>query len=150
MPRDPRDHRPRWAGATVIGTVTRESALDQVGGAPAHAVALNAAQPDEAIRAHAPEGVHRIIEVAFSENVDLDAAVAAPGGVIAASATRRDRPDFPFWPMLFANLTIRLLGSDDFPHEAKRQAAADLTTAAREGALRVATGDPLPLNRIAE
>ena len=113
-------------------------------------MALNQPQPAEAIRAHAPDGVHRIIEVAFSENADLDAAVAAPDGVIAAYATRRDRPDFPFWPMLFANLTIRLLGSDDFPPAAKRQAAADLTTAAREGALSIPSSDPLPLDRIAE
>jgi NADPH2:quinone reductase len=139
-----------WAGATVIGTVTRESDLDQVGAAVAHAVALNQERPDEAIRSYAPDGVHRIIEVAFSENADLDAAVAAPDGVIAAYATRRDRPDFPFWPMLFANLTIRLYGSDDFPPAAKRQAVADLTTAATEGALSIATGDPLPLDHIAE
>jgi NADPH2:quinone reductase len=140
----------RWGGATVIGTVTQESDLDQVGAAVAHAVALNQAQSDEAIRSYAPEGVHRIIEVAFSENADLDAAVAAPDAVIAAYATRRDRPDFPFWPMLFANLTIRLLGSDDFPRAAKRQAAVDLTGAAREGALSIATGDPMPLDHIAE
>jgi NADPH2:quinone reductase len=104
----------------------------------------------EAIRAHAPNGIHRIIKVAFSENADLDAAVAAPNGVIAAYATHRDRLDFSFWPMLFANLTIRLLGSDDFPPVAKRQAAVDLTTAAREGALSIPSGDPLPLDRIAE
>jgi NADPH2:quinone reductase len=140
----------RWAGATVIGTVTRESDLDQVGAAVAHAVALNQEQPGEAIRSYAPEGVHRIIEVAFSENADLDAEVAAPDGVIAAYATRRDRPEFPFWPMLFANLTIRLYGSDDFPRAAKRQAVADLTAAASEGALSIATGDPLPLDNIAE
>jgi NADPH2:quinone reductase len=140
----------RWGGATVIGTVMRERDLDQVDGAVAHAVALSQPQPDEAIRAHAPEGVHRIIEVAFSENADLDAAVAAPDGVIAAYATRRDRPDFPFWPMLFANLTIRLLGSDDFPRTAKHQAAADLTTAARESALSIPIGEPLPLDRIAD
>src|SRR2546430_2917824 len=140
----------RWAGATVIGTVTRGSDLDQVGAAVAHAVALNQERPDEAIRSYAPEGVHRIIEVAFSENADLDAEVAAPDGVIAAYATRRDRPDFPFWPMLFANLTIRLYGSDDFPPAAKRQAIADLTTAASEGALSIATGEPLPLDHIAE
>jgi NADPH2:quinone reductase len=139
-----------WGGATVIGTVTRESDLEQVGAAVAHAVALNQAQPADAIRAHAPDGVQRIIEVAFSENVDLDAAVAAPGGVIAAYATRRDRPDFQFWSMLFANLTIRLLGSDDFPPAAKRQAAVDLTTAAREGALSIPSGDPLPLDRVAD
>jgi NADPH2:quinone reductase len=52
--------------------------------------------------------------------------------------------------MLFANLTIRLLGSDDFPDAAKRQAAVDLTTAAREGALSIPSGDPLPLDDIAE
>ena len=101
--------------------------LDRVDSAVAHAVALDEAQPAEAIRAQAPEGVHRIIEVALSENADLDAAIAAPGGVIAAYATRRDRPDLPFWPMLFANLTIRLLGSDDFPQAAKRLAAVDLS-----------------------
>jgi hypothetical protein len=40
---------------------------------------------------------------------------------IAAYASRQDRPTFPFWPMLFNNTTIRLLGSDDFPSEAKEQ-----------------------------
>jgi NADPH2:quinone reductase len=139
-----------WGGATVIGTVTRSGDLDQLGSAVTYPVALDDEQPAEEIRAHAPEGVHRIIEVAFSDNADLDAAVAAPDGVIAAYASRRDRPDFPFWPMLFANLTIRLLGSDDFPHEAKRQAADDLTTAAREGALSIPIGELLPLHQIAE
>jgi NADPH2:quinone reductase len=52
--------------------------------------------------------------------------------------------------MLFANVTIRLLGSDDFPDAAKREAADDLTAAAREGALAIPIGDPLPLDRIAE
>jgi NADPH:quinone reductase len=70
--------------------------------------------------------------------------------VIAAYATREARPDFDFWPMLFANLTIRLLGSDDFPAAAKQQATADLTTAAQQGALRVPFDEPLPLQRIAE
>src|SRR3954447_1217623 len=140
----------RWGGAMVIGTVTRSSDLEKVGSAVTHAVALDAAQPAQAIRAHAPDGVHRIIEVSLSDNADLDAAVAAPDGVIAAYATRRDRADFPFWPMLFANLTIRLLGSDDFPDEAKRHAAADLTTAAQEGAVSIPIGEPLPLRSIAE
>jgi NADPH2:quinone reductase len=71
------------------------SDLERVDSAVEHAVALDQPQPAEAIRAHAPQGVDRIIEVAFSENADLDAAVAANGGVIAAYATRRDRPEFP-------------------------------------------------------
>ncbi|MGO8861443.1 MAG: NADPH:quinone reductase, partial [Acidimicrobiales bacterium] len=106
--------------------------------------------PAAAIRAHGPDGVDRIIEVAFSDNVDLDAAVAKKQTVIAAYATRHERPDFSFWPMLFNNVTIRLLGSDDFPIEAKRQAAADLTAAASENALSMGIGPLLPLEMIAE
>ena len=133
----------------VIGTVTRERDLNLVNPAVAHTVALDQPDPIDAIRANAPAGVDRIVEVAFSDNADLDDAVAANDAVIAAYATRHDRPEIPFWPMLFANLTIRLLGSDDFPAAAKHQAAADLTTAAREGALSIPIGDPLPLEQIA-
>ncbi len=52
--------------------------------------------------------------------------------------------------MLFNNVTLRLLGSDDFPAEAKRQAARDLTAAAAVGALTVGVGDRYPLDEIAE
>jgi len=54
------------------------------------------------------------------------------------------------WPRTWANVTIRLLGSDDFPLAAKREAASALTTAARDGALSIRTAEPLPLDRIAE
>ena len=139
-----------WAGATVITTVRRTDDLPLLTGAAAsRAVALDTANPAQAIRAHAPDGVDRIVEVAFSDNINLDAAVAANGAVIAAYATRTDRPDFPFWPMLFANLTIRLLGSDDFPLEARQQAATDLTAAACSGQLTIPIADPLPLEETA-
>jgi NADPH:quinone reductase len=140
-----------WAGATVIGTVRLTSDLDRVKSpAVAHTVALDQPEPAAAIRDVAGGGVDRIIEVAFSDNVDLDAAVAKNGTVIAGYASRGDRPDFPFWPMLFDNMTIRLLGSDDFPVTAKEQAAQDLTAAAAEGALSIAIGTPRPLARTAE
>lgn len=140
-----------WGGATVIGTVRRTADLDRVPGRTvAHAVALDGPDPAAAVRAHAPDGVDRVVEVSFSDNVDLDAAVARVGTVLAVYATREDRPDLPFWPMLFDNVTVRLLGSDDFPAAAKQRAAADLTAAARAGALVVAVGRPLPLARAAE
>jgi NADPH2:quinone reductase len=139
------------AGATVIGTVHREHDLASVDHSTlAHAVPLDGHDPGAAIRALAPAGVDRVIEVALSDNIDLDAVVVKNQAVIAAYATRHDRPDLPFWPLLFDNVTIRLLGSDDFPVESKRQAAADLTTAAQEGALSIAIADPLPLERAAE
>ena len=140
----------RWAGATVIGTVVHTGDLEKVEtAAVSHPVALDGADPTAAIREHAPHGVDRIVDVAFSDNADLDAAVVAHDAVIAAYASRVDRPEIPFWPLLFANVTLRLLGSDDFSPEAKQQAAADLTAAARVGALNIPVAPAHPLVEIA-
>ncbi|MDN0193500.1 NADPH:quinone reductase [Streptomyces sp. S.PNR 29] len=141
----------RWGGATVIGTVRRGTELERIDPeVVSHAVALDSGDPAAAIRAHAPGGVDRIIEVALSDNADLDDAVAANGAVIAAYATRDDRTEIPFWTLLFDNVTLRLLASDDFPAEARRQAARDLTAAAAVGALTVDVGDRFPLADIAK
>ncbi|MFD4546224.1 NADPH:quinone reductase [Streptomyces sp. NPDC058466] len=140
----------RWAGATVLATVRRGADLDRVDPAVvSHAVALDQENPAAAIRGYAPQGVDRIIEVALSDNADLDNAVAADDAVIAAYATGAARTEIPFWPLLFRNVTLRLLGSDDFPAEAKRQAARDLTSAAAVGELTVDVGDRYPLEDIA-
>lgn len=138
-----------WGGATVIGTVRSAPAEPAQLPGVASLVALDD-DPAAAILRLAPGGVDRIVEVAFDANADLDAAVIRNLGTIAAFATHTDRPAFPFWPMLFQNTTIRLLGSDDFPPEAKAQAAADLTAAAAAGALEARIGEVLPLDRIAE
>jgi NADPH2:quinone reductase len=141
----------RWGGATVLATVRRSADLTHVDPAVvSHAVALDQDDPAAEIRANAPRGVDRIIEVSLSDNADLDNAVAAVDAVIAAYATRSDRTEIPFWPLLFNNVTLRLLGSDDFPTEAKRQAVRDLTAAAAVGALNIAIGDRYPLEDIAK
>lgn len=134
----------RWGGARVIGTVRSGSGHEDF-----PVVALDD-EPAAGILRLAPEGVDRIVEVAFGANIDLDAAVGRQGTVIAAFASPTDRPDLPFWPLLFANTVIRLLGSDDFPPEAKQRAAEDLTTAASAGALDVPVGRVLDLADIAE
>lgn len=141
----------RWAAATVIGTVRHAEDVDgAVEAGFANIVALDDPEVVAQIRDVAPDGVDRVVEVSLSDNVDLDAAVLRVGGVIAAYASRDDRPSVPFWPMLFDNLTIRLLGSDDFPASAKRIAAADLSRAAGEGALSIPTRDPFPLDAVAD
>jgi NADPH2:quinone reductase len=115
-----------------------------------HAVALDQSDPAGAIRGLAPKGVDRVVEVALSDNADLDAAVVANDAVVAAYATRADRTEIPFWPLLFANVTLRLLGSDDFTADAKQQAARDLTSSAAAGALHIAFGQSYPLHDVAE
>ncbi|WP_226346930.1 NADPH:quinone reductase [Agilicoccus flavus] len=139
----------RRAGALVVGTVRSSGDVPAAAEIVDHVVALDTDDPAGAIRRIAPEGVDRVVEVSLSDNVRLDAAVTALGGVVVAYASRDGEPSIPFWPMLFANLTLRLVGSDDVPVEAKRAAAAELTQAAREGALHVPAVDPLPLADIA-
>jgi NADPH:quinone reductase len=139
----------RWAGATVIGTVRTGAETGQVSPAVADHVVSLESDPAAAIRRLSPDGVDRVVEVALSANADLDAAIARNGAVVAAYASPGDRPALPFWPMLFANVTIRLLGSDDFPREAKDAAARDLSAAAAQSALTVTIAETFPLARIA-
>jgi NADPH:quinone reductase len=139
-----------WGGATVIGTVLRAADLAHVDqSAVPHAVVLSDRDPAAAIREHAPSGVDRIVEVALSDNGELDASVVANHAVIATYFSRADRIDLPFSPLLFANVTVRLLGSDDFSFQAKQNAAHDLTVAAAAGALSVRVGAVFPLTQIA-
>lgn len=141
----------RWGGATVIGTVRRAGDLDRIDPTVLpHTVALDTDDPAAEIRAYAPDGVHRVVEVSLSANADLDNAVTALDAVIAAYGTHADRTELPFWPLLFNNVTLRLLGSDDFPAAAKRQAARALTAAAATGALTVDIADVHPLQDIAK
>lgn len=140
----------RWGGASVIGTVRSRDDLEEAR-ARGHdrVVALDGPDVAGAVRRIAGGPVDRVVEVNFSDNIDLDAAVTANGGVVAAYGTRDDRPNLPFWPMLFENIGIRLLGSDDFPRSAKERAAADLTAAARAGALSFPVLPPMQLEDIA-
>jgi NADPH2:quinone reductase len=140
----------RRAGATVIGTVRAKAEIGHViPGTADHVVSLEA-DPVAAIGELAPGGVNRIVEVALSANANLDVAMVRNGAVIAAYASPDDRAALPFWPMLFANVTIRLLGSDDFPQAAKDAAARDLTAAAADSALSIPVAEVLPLARVAD
>ena len=55
----------------------------------------------------------------------------------------------PYWKLAFADVSLRLLGSDDFPPAVKAEAASELTAALLEGRLRVAIAARLPLDDIA-
>ena len=139
----------RWAGATVIGTLRHGADTTRNdGGTDVPTVALDGDAAD-AIRRLAPAGVDRIVDVDFAGNVELDAAVVANGAVIAAFASHADRPTLPFWPLSFANVTLRLLGSDDFTAQDKQKAGADLTAAAHEGALTIQTAPVFGLEEVA-
>ncbi len=137
-------------GALVLAVVRDPAQQDRARALGAAHVFL-ADDPDLAaqIRAVAPDGVHRIAEVDLAAHADLDAAVIAVGGVVGSYATSADRTTIPYWPFGFADTTLRLLGSDDFPPAVKAEAAKELTDALAEGALRSTVAARVPLEDIA-
>ena len=94
---------------------------------------------------------HRyVVEVALDRNVWLDEPLLRQGGSIAAYATGDSTPAIPFWPLLFKNVRLFFLGSDDFPLAAKLEAAYALNEALESGWPGFEIGSRLPLESIAE
>lgn len=139
------------AGARVIGTVRRASDVDLVDlPGLVGVVPLSSEGAVGDVLELTPDKVDRIIEVDFAGNLAFDQQVVALGGTIAAYGSRDAHPTLDFWPLLFDNVLIRLLGSDDFPAEAKQQAAREITEAVANGVLVVRHGTLFSLDDIAE
>lgn len=140
----------RRAGARVFAVVRRADQLSSVcemGAAEAWLTEDPALV--EKMRQAAPEGMHRVADVDFAAHVDVNAEVIATGGVIGAYYSSADRPAIPYWKLAFADVSLRLLGSDDFAPAVKAEAARELTSALLEGRLRAAIAARLPLQDIA-
>ena len=71
------------------------------------------------------------------------------GGSIATYATNVEKPNIPFWPMVFKNIRLFFLGSDDFPRSTKALAAQDLNAALEAGWPGFEIAERVPLSEIA-
>jgi NADPH:quinone reductase len=139
----------RRAGALVIATVRSAAADDTARRAGAHHVLHGGPGLIDRVRAVAPRGVDHIVEVAFGSNVPTDLEVLTLGGSIATFATDIDAPRIPFWPLLFKNVRVFFVGSDDVPVDAKRAAAVAVTDALAEGWTGFDIAERWPLEAIA-
>lgn len=97
----------------------------------------------------APDGVDRIVEVALHRNIDLDSAVVAPGGAIAAYATG-GRTSLDLAAIMPRNVVVHSVLVYTMPQEALHQAIADVSRALEEGALGELPEHRYPLERIAD
>lgn len=139
----------RHAGARVIGTVRSRSDEPTARKAGAHEVVVSSRDLVSLVKALAPEGVDHIVEVALGANIDADVELLKNDGSIAAYATDNATPKIPFWQMVFKNIRVYCLGSDDFPREAKMQAALDINEALEGGWNGFEIGERIPLAEIA-
>jgi NADPH2:quinone reductase len=143
----------RHAGARVIATVRSPNDVAVATRAGAHHVfGTEGGSQDEIvgrIRALVPDGVDHVVEVAFHANIAADEQVLTVGGSVAAYATGDPSPAIPFWPLVFKNVRLFFLGSDDFPPEAKVAAAAGLNEALEAGWAGFDIAERFPLEDIA-
>lgn len=138
------------SGAFVLATVLREEDMEVVYGAGADNVFLVDDILKDMVLSEYPDGIDHIVEVAFSANIETDVAILKQGGSIATYATNQNPASIPFWPLVFSNITIYFLGSDDFTITQKREAAKDLAEALGDGWKGLEIGEIYPIEQIAE
>jgi NADPH2:quinone reductase len=139
----------RWAGATVVATVSgpEKAALARAAGADA-VVNYRGVDAPAAIREAAPDGVDIVVEVAPSVNAALDLSVAAVGATVAVYATDPDGyVPLPVWPLMRQNVGYAFVLVYTVPAEAKRHAVEDVSAAVAAGAFKVGEAAGLPLHR---
>ncbi|PRY12875.1 NADPH:quinone reductase [Kineococcus rhizosphaerae] len=139
----------RWAGATVVTTVSgpEKGRLATAAGAH-HVVNYREGDPAAEIREIAPDGVDLVVEVALAQNLALDQAVIRPRASIASYANDGgDGVNVDIRPHMVLNTRLQFILMYTMGAEALAAAAEDVTAAARDGALGVGEEHGLPLTR---
>ncbi len=139
----------RWAGATVVATVSgpEKAALVTAAGAH-HAVNYRDEDAAEQIRRIAPDGVDLVAEVAAAHNQRLDAAVIATRGTVSVYGTDGGGTFSPDLGVLFGlNARYQFVLLYTMGAGAWTAATEDITAALRDGALPVGEPAGLPLLR---
>ncbi len=141
----------RWGGARVVTTVSSEekAALARAAGADA---VVNYRVPNAAdqIRAAAPHGVHRIVEVDLAANLDLDLGVLVSGGVIMTYADSGTAPTLPVRRLMTGNVTLRFMMIYSVPAGGLRVAVEEVTSIVASGELSELPATRFGLDQIAD
>jgi NADPH:quinone reductase len=139
----------RWAGATVIATVSGDAKAKLATAAGAHHV-FNYRESDAAarIRDAVPDGIDVIVEVAAGANAELDQAVLRPRGTISIYANDGSAPfSLDVRRNMGLNSRYQFVLLYTVGWELIAAAAADINQAVEDGAFRVGEQAGLPLHR---
>lgn len=147
-------HLAKWAGAWVATTVRKpqHEAIARETGAD---LVLNLRGEDVPARirdATAGKGIDRIVEVNLVENLDLDLACLANGGVISSYAMRdaADESSIPLLRAMIAGAVFRFVYIYTVPLSAKQAAIIDITACLEAKAYKPVIGLIVPLHRTAD
>lgn len=139
----------RWAGATVVTTISsaEKAALATAAGAH-HVVDYTEGDPAAAIRALVPDGVDLVVEVSPAVNARLNQAVVANGGTISVYANNGgDTLSLDIVSTFVLNIRYQFLLLYTVGAAALAAAAEDITAALEDGVLPVGEDAGLPLVR---
>jgi len=139
----------RWAGATVITTVSGDDKATLATAAGAHHI-VNYRQQDVAaeVLALAPDGVDTIVDVNVTANIDADLAVLRFGGTIAVYASDTDAPlAIPTGAAMRKNARVQFILTYTVTDDQKLDSVAAVNAALADGALPVGAEHGLPLTR---
>jgi NADPH2:quinone reductase len=127
----------RWGGADrIVATVSTDGKAQIARDAGAtHTVNYKADDAVDQVKAGAPDGVDRIVELSLGHNLKLDVAAAGRHCVITTYANEGDDPTLEVRKLMVPNITLRFLLVYTMPQSAIDQSVADITAALRDGAL---------------
>ncbi len=139
----------RWAGATVITTVSsaEKAALAKAAGAH-HVVNYKESDAATQILAAAPGGVNIIVEVAPAQNASLNLAVAAHHATVSVYANNGgDTMSLDVRKHFSLNIRYQFMLLYTVGDDALSAAIADVTAAVLAGGMEVGEDAGLPLHR---
>jgi len=131
----------KHAGARVVTTVSGPEKAELAAKAGADLV-VNYREPGATGKIKEFGPVDRVAEVDLNANLDLDLAVLSPNSQIITYASTATDPVLPVRACMSANVALRFVLLYGVPAAELDQAAADITTALRDGALSA-----LPVHR---
>lgn len=140
------------AGARVLATASTEAKRQLALDAGASSV-VDHRRPDaeQRIRLWAPDGVDRIVDVAFGVNLPLNSRVIAPHGVIASYGSDDiPNPTVPFYDLMRRDVALRFVSVFLMPKAALETATRSINDLLEVGELRPTIAGRFPLDRIVE
>jgi NADPH2:quinone reductase len=140
----------RWAGATVIATVSSDekAALARAAGAQ-HVLRYPDPELASRVREAAPDGVDLVVEVAAGVNAALHTEVLRARGTVAIYGDDRGTGtvSLDFGANLWINARYQFLVLYTVGADKLRAAAEDVTAALADGALRLGEDRGVPVHR---
>jgi NADPH2:quinone reductase len=141
----------KWAGATVITTVSSEAKAEHARKAGADLV-VNYRTENVVERIRGAVGaVDHVVDVDFGDNLPVTAQILKPYGVVTSySSMRVPTPAYPYYTLHGLNPVIRPVLVYSMPDAAKAQAIDDITRWVAEAKPIFTIAERYPLERIVD